>query len=215
MTAAPTDMSLPIRVLVVDDHPLLLEGLACVIDADPRMQVVARALDGQHAIDEFRVHRPDVTLMDIQMPGMDGFVTTVALRGEFPDARILILSTYDGDAQARRALEAGARGYLLKSMCNQDLVTAILEVHTGKRFIPPEVAMRLADHVTDEPLTQREVDVLRCVAEGNSNRGIADRLCVSEDTIKTRLKNIMSKLAAKDRTHAVMIALRRGIIDKP
>ena len=206
--------TVPIGVMIVDDHPLLLEGLTSVIDADPGLRVVACARSGRQAIDLYRSHRPDVTLLDIQMPEMDGFATLVALRQEFPGARVMMLTTYDGDAQARRALAAGACGYLLKSLCGTELLDALRAVHAGRRYIPRAVAAQLAEHVTDETLTDREVDVLRCVAEGNSNRRIANKLSVSEDTVKTRMKNIMCKLAATDRTHAVVIALKRGIIDK-
>jgi DNA-binding NarL/FixJ family response regulator len=203
----------PIRVLIVDDHPLLREGIAAVIEGEQDMTLVAEASNGREAIERFREHRPDVTLMDLQMPETDGVAATVAIRAEWSDARIVMLTTYRGDALALRALKAGASGYLLKSMIRTDLLEAIRAVHAGHRYIPREIAAELAAHVTDDALSPRELEVLQRVAAGNSNRLVAAQLAVSEDTVKAHMKNIMSKLAARDRTHAVTIALKRGIID--
>jgi DNA-binding NarL/FixJ family response regulator len=203
----------PIRVLVVDDHPLLRGGIAAVLDSEPDFQMVAEAGNGHEAIEAFRLHRPDVTLMDLQMAEMDGVTATTTIRSEYPDARILILTTYGGDGHAVRALKAGASGYLLKSMIRKDLPDAIRAVHSGRRRIPAEVAEALASHFTDDSLSPRELDVLQRIAKGNSNRRVATQLSISEDTVKTHMKNIMSKLGANDRTHAVMIALKRGMIE--
>ena len=202
-----------ISVLIVDDHPLLREGLAAVIEGEADMTIVAEASNGREAIDCFRAHRPDVTLMDLQMPEMDGVEATVAIRTEWCDARIVMLTTYRGDAQALRALKAGACGYLLKSMVRVNLLEAIRAVHAGRRYIPREIASELAAHVTDEALSVREVEVLRRIAAGGSNKLIAAQLFLSEDTIKSHIRNIMSKLSANDRTHAVTIAIKRGIIE--
>ncbi|GFE84174.1 DNA-binding response regulator [Steroidobacter agaridevorans] len=202
-----------IRVLVVDDHPLLRGGIAAVLDGAPDLQLIAEAGSGQEAIDAFRTHHPDVTLMDLQMEGMDGVSATEAIRAEWPDARVLMLTTYGGDGHAVRALKAGASGYLLKSMIRKDLPDAIRAVHAGRRRIPAEVAEALASHFTDDALSPRELDVLQRIARGNSNRRVASQLSISEDTVKTHMKNIMSKLGANDRTHAVMIALKRGMIE--
>jgi DNA-binding NarL/FixJ family response regulator len=202
-----------IKVLIVDDHPLLREGLAAVIAGEPDMTIVAEACDGREAIECFRKHRPDVTLMDLQMPEMDGVASTAAIRSEWSDARIVMLTTYQGDAQALRALKAGASGYLLKSMVRINLLEAIRSVHAGRRYIPREIAAVLAAHVTDDSLSVREIEVLRRIAAGGSNKLIAAQLSLSEDTVKSHIRNIMSKLSANDRTHAVTIALKRGIID--
>ncbi len=202
-----------IKVLAVDDHPLLREGIAAVLQEEDDIVLAAEANSGEDATAKFRIHRPDVTLMDLQMPGMNGIDAIIEIRREFPNARFIVLTTYQGDVQALRALKAGAAGYLLKSMLRKDLVSTIRTVHAGRRYIPPEIAAELADHVTDDALTDREVEILRRVAMGNSNKIIAARLNLSEATVKGHMKSILSKLAANDRTHAVMIAMRRGFID--
>lgn len=202
-----------IKVLAVDDHPLLREGIAAVINGEPDIELAAQATSGQEAIELFRVHRPDVTLMDLQMPEMNGIEAITAIRSEFPNARFIVLTTYQGDVQALRALKAGAAGYLLKNMLRKDLLDTIRIVYSGKRRIPPEIAAELADHVTEDALTDREVEVLKLVATGHSNKVIASRIKVSEATVKGHLKNILSKLGANDRTHAVTIATKRGFLD--
>ena len=203
----------PVTVLVVDDHPLLREGIVSVIQAETDVAVVAQACDGQEAIEQFGAHRPDVTLMDLQMPKMDGLAATVAILQCWPNARIVVLTTFSGDARALRALKAGAAGYVLKSLVRTELLDAIRAVHAGRRYIPREVASELALHVTDDELSERELEVLRCVAAGTSNKRVAAQLGLSEETIKSHMKNIMAKLGANDRTHAVTIALGRGVID--
>jgi DNA-binding NarL/FixJ family response regulator len=202
-----------ISVLAVDDHPLLREGIAAVIEGEEDIELAAEAASGQEAIHLFRIHRPDVTLMDLQMPDMNGIDTMTAIRSEFPTARFIVLTTYQGDVQALRALKAGAAGYLLKNMLRKELLDTIRIVHSGKRRIPPEIAAELADHVTEDALSEREIEVLRRVATGNSNKVIAAQLRVSEATIKGHMKSILAKLGANDRTHAVTIALKRGFID--
>jgi DNA-binding NarL/FixJ family response regulator len=202
-----------IRVLIVDDHVLLREGIAAVVQDEKDLEVVGEAGTGREAIDGFRKHRPDVTVMDLQLPEIDGVAATAAIRSEWPDARIVVLTTYRGDARALRALKAGASGFLLKSMIRTELLEAIRSVHSGDRYIPREIAADLAAHINDDALSVRELDVLKRVAAGNSNRLVADQLRLSEDTVKAHMKSIMSKLAANDRTHAVTIALKRGIID--
>jgi DNA-binding NarL/FixJ family response regulator len=202
-----------IRVLAVDDHPLLREGIAIVIQGERDIVLIDQASNGQEAIDKFRTHRPDVTLMDLQMPGMNGIDTMIAIRREFSHARFIVLTTYDGDVQALRALKAGASGYLLKGTLRNSLLDTIRAVHAGRRCIPAEIALQLADHLADDALTEREVEVLRSVAMGNSNKLTADRLNLSEATVKGHMKSILSKLGASDRTHAVMIAMKRGFID--
>jgi DNA-binding NarL/FixJ family response regulator len=203
----------PIRVLIVDDHPLLRAGIASVIVGEEGLLLVAEASNGKEALEQFGKHRPDVTLMDLQMPEMDGIAATSAIRGEWPEARIVMLTTFRGDAQALRALKAGASGYLLKSMIRTELLEAIRAVHAGKKYIPREIAAELAAHVTEDALSVRELEVLKRVAAGNSNRQIALQLAISEDTVKAHMKNLMSKLDANDRTHAVTIALKRGVIE--
>lgn len=202
-----------IRVLIVDDHVLLREGIAAVVQDEKDLEVVGEAGTGREAIEGFRKHRPDVTVMDLQLPEIDGVAATAAIRSEWPEARIVVLTTYRGDARALRALKAGASGFLLKSMIRTELLEAIRSVHSGDRYIPREIAADLAAHINDDALSVRELDVLKRVAAGNSNRLVADQLRLSEDTIKAHMKSIMSKLAANDRTHAVTIALKRGIID--
>jgi len=201
-----------IRVLSVDDHPLLREGIAAIINSQPDMVLVAAASSGAEGIQEFRTHQPDVTLMDLRLPDMSGIDTMIAIRAEFSDARIIMLTTFEGDVEVQRALEAGARGYMLKSMPHKDLVEVIRQVHAGKKRVPAELAARLAEHLSDDALTEREVDVLRHVAGGNRNRDIAEQLFISEETVKVHVKHIMEKLGASDRTQAVAIAVRRGII---
>jgi DNA-binding NarL/FixJ family response regulator len=202
-----------IRILTVDDHPLLREGIAAVIEGQPDMTLVAEATNGHEAIESFREHRPDVALMDLRMPDMNGIEAIRAIRTEFPTARIVVLTTYAGDVQALGALKAGASGYLLKSMLRKDLLDTIRTVHAGKRRIPPEIASEIAEHAADDALTEREVDVLRRVGSGNSNKQIAVQLAISEGTVKAHMKSILPKLGARDRTHAVMIAVKRGILD--
>ena len=202
-----------IRVLTVDDHPLLREGVAAVMEAEGDIELVGEASSGPEAIDLFRRHRPDVTLMDLQMPGMSGIDAMLAIRSEFPNARFIVLTTYQGDVQALRALKAGAAGYLLKNMLRKELLETIRVVHAGRRRIPPEIAAELADHVTDDALSEREIAVLQRVATGNSNKIIASQLNVSEATVKGHMKSILSKLNANDRTHAVTIATKRGFLD--
>jgi DNA-binding NarL/FixJ family response regulator len=202
-----------IRILTVDDHPLLREGIAALVNAEPDMKLVAEASNGQQAIEKFRLHRPDVTLMDIQMPGLNGIEAINVIRSEFPNARIIVLTTYTGDVQVERALQAGARGYILKGHVHRELMETIRAVNAGQKRIPAEVAAELAEHVADDNLTQREIDVLRLIAAGNSNKLIADQLFLSEATVKGHVTNILSKLGANDRAHAVTIGLRRGIID--
>jgi DNA-binding NarL/FixJ family response regulator len=201
-----------IRILTVDDHPVFRGGVAALLASQRDMQLVAEGANGSEAIRQFRTHRPDVTLMDLQMPEMNGLEATIAIRAEFPDARIIVLTTYAGDVQVLRALQAGARAYLLKTLVDKELLEAIRSVHSGKKTLSAEASYSLAEHATDESLTPAEVDVLRLIAAGNANKQIADRLAVTEDTIKGRVKNILSKLGANDRTHAAIIGIKRGII---
>lgn len=201
-----------IRILAADDHALLRKGIAAVVGAEPNMELVAEATNGEEAIEMFRVHRPDVTLMDLQMPGLNGIEAMNRILSEFPDARIIVLTTYHGDAQVLRALRAGAQSYLLKG-CDRELVETIHTVFDGRKRITPEIADELAEHVIDDELTTREIEVLRLIATGNSNKQIADQLGVAEATVKSRITNILSKLGASDRAHALTIAFRRGIID--
>ena len=206
-------MSDPIRILSVDDHPMLREGIAAVLAGEDDMVLVAEATNGREAVEQFRANLPDVTLMDVQMPEVNGIDAIVKIREEFPNARIIVLTTYSGDAQAARALKAGASGYLLKSMVRKELTDTIRTVHSGKKRIPAEIAVEMAEHHSDDALTEREIEVLREVASGNANKMVALRLKVSEETVKAHMKNILSKLGANDRTHAVTIALKRGIIE--
>ena len=206
-------MDTTIRILTVDDHPLLREGIAAVLSSQGDMTVVGQASDGREAIEAFRRLRPDVTLMDLRMPDMNGLEAIIAIRAEFPGARIIVLTTYAGDAQAASALRAGAAGYLLKNMVRKELIETIRTVHAGKRRVPAEIATGIAEHVADDALSDREIEVLRHVAAGKSNKLIAAELDISEGTVKTHMKSILPKLDASDRTHAVMIALKRGILD--
>jgi DNA-binding NarL/FixJ family response regulator len=203
----------PIKVLVVDDHALLREGIAALVNAECDMELVAEASNGREAIEQFKLHRPDVTLMDLQMPEMGGIQSIIGIRGEFPNARIIVLTTYTGDVQVLRALRAGARAYILKGRVHRELVETIRDVHGGQKRIPPEVAVELADHAADEDLSSRELDVLRLIAAGNANKEVAGQLFIAEETVKSHVTNILAKLRANDRTHAVTIALKRGIIE--
>ena len=201
-----------IRVFCVDDHPLLREGIATLINNQPDMVVVGQASTGREAIQGFREHQPDIALMDIRLPEMSGIDAVIAIRKEFPEARIIMLTTSEGDVEIQRALEAGARGSMLKSMPPKELVEAVRQVHAGKKRIPPEIAAHLAEHYSDEAITAREIEVLQQIAGGNRNRDIAEKLFISEETVKVHIKHIMEKLGASDRTQAVAIAVRRGII---
>jgi DNA-binding NarL/FixJ family response regulator len=207
MTDTPT-----IRILIVDDHPLFLEGIATVVAHQADMQLVARASNGKQAIEEFRRVQPDVTLMDLRLPDMSGIGAVGAIRAEFPDARVIMLTTFEGDVEIQRALAAGARAYLLKSAPLEDLVGAIRKVHSGRKYLPPQVAENLADHFDGDGLSDREIEVLRWMAEGDRNRDIGERLSISEETVKVHIRHIMDKLGAKDRTQAVSIGIRRGVI---
>lgn len=202
-----------IRVLCVDDHPMFRQGIAVLIEGQPDMVLVGEASNGREGIQQFRTHRPDVTIMDLQMPEMNGTDAVIAIRGEFPLARIVVLTTYSGDAQVLRALKAGAHGYLLKNSCHKELLGTIRAVHAGKKALSPEASHELADHATDDALTPAEINVLRLIAAGNANKQIAVQLSITEETVKSRIKNILSKLGANDRTQAAMIGLRRGIIE--
>jgi len=203
----------PIRILLADDHPILRQGVRALAADEVDMEFVAEASSGLEAIEEFRKHRPDVVLIDLQMPGMNGLEAIIAIREEFPEARFIVLTTYAGDAQILRALKAGARAYLLKSLLRRELLDTIRAVHAGQKRIPAEIAAQLADHLADDSLTSREIDVLRLIAAGNANKIVADKLSITEETVKGHVKSILSKLGANDRTHAVTIGLKRGIIE--
>ena len=202
-----------IRIMAVDDHPLIRQGIAGLVSAQSDLTLVAEATNGRDAVQQFRVHRPDITLMDLQMSEMSGVDAISAIRGEFPEARIIVLTTYAGDVQALRAVKAGARGYLLKDTLHRELVETIRAVHAGKKALSAEVSFQLAEHISHDPLTTAEILVLRQIAEGNANKEIARTLSLSEETVKGQVRNILSKLSAKDRTHAAMIGLKRGIIE--
>ena len=205
--------SVPIRILCVDDHPLLRAGVVALIETQPDMTMVGEATSGREAIEIFRTIRPNVTLMDLQMPDMSGIDAIIAIRGEFPDARIIVLTTYGGDVLAHRALKAGARAYILKNLLHQDLLDTIRAVHAGRKWMSPEIAADVADHSMDDVLTTAEVEVLRLISQGCGNKEIAARLSATEHSVKSRVKSILAKLEANDRTHAAMIGLKRGIIE--
>ncbi len=202
-----------IRILGVDDHILVRQGISVLLGAESDMTLVAEASNGREAIQQFRAHRPDVTIMDLQMPEMNGLDAITAIRGEFPDAKIIVLTTYKGDVQILRALKAGAQGYLLKNTIHKELIETIRAVHAGKKALSPEASFQIAEHATDDALTPAEISVLRLIAAGNANKQIADQLSITEETVKGRVKNILSKLGANDRTQAAMIGLKRGIIE--
>jgi DNA-binding NarL/FixJ family response regulator len=202
-----------IRILAVDDHALLRDGIAALVAGQSDMSLVGQASNGREAIQQFRTHRPDVTLMDLQMPEMNGLDAIIAIRGEFPEARIIVLTTYTGDVQVLRALKSGARAYLLKNSLHKELLDTIRAVHAGRKALSTEASYQLAEHATDDALSPAEIRVLRLIAEGNANKAIAAQLLVSEETVKGQVRNILSKLGANDRTHAAMIGLKRGIIE--
>jgi DNA-binding NarL/FixJ family response regulator len=202
----------PVRIMVVDDHPLLREGVAALIATEPDLQLVAMAADGREAIEQFRATRPDVTLMDLQMPNMSGIDAVISIRNEWPDARIIVLTTYAGDALALRALKAGAQAYVLKGMVRKELLETIRAVHQGQKRVQPDVAMQIASHTAEAPLSARELEVLELIGAGHSNKAIGSRLAINEETVKGHVKNILAKLGARDRTHAATMAFRRGIL---
>lgn len=202
----------PIRILTVEDHPVFREGLATIIGSDPDLLLVAQAANAVEAIAEFRRHLPDITLMDLRLPGTNGTDTLITIRGEYPDARIIMLTTSDSDGDIQRALRAGASAYILKSMPKKELLEVVRAVHAGRRYVPADVAARLAEHLGDEDLTARELDVLRLIRDGYRNKQIADQLSIAETTVNFHIKNLVGKLGANDRTHAVTIAIRRGLL---
>jgi DNA-binding NarL/FixJ family response regulator len=208
-----SDESAQIRILAVDDHALILEGIAVLVATQPDMALVAEAKSGREAIQQFRAHRPNITLMDLQMPEMNGLDAITAIRGEFPDAKIIVLTTYKGDVQILRAMKAGAKGYLLKTTFHKELVQTIRAVHAGRKGLSPEASYEIAEHATDDALTPAEIAVLRLIAAGNANKQIADQLSITEETVKSRVKSILSKLGARDRTQAAVIGVKRGIIE--
>jgi DNA-binding NarL/FixJ family response regulator len=208
-----TSVHNPIRILAVDDHTLLRKGIAMILANDPGMTLVAEASNGREAVEQYRTHQPDITLMDLQMPEMNGLDAMIAIRSEFPHARIIMLTTYAGDVQVLRAMKVGARGYLLKTLLDKELLETIRAVHAGKKMLSAEASFELAEHATSEALTLGEIDVLRLIAAGNANKQIAEFLSITEDTVKGRVKNILAKLDANDRTHAAMIGIKRGIIE--
>jgi len=208
-----SETSPQIRILAVDDHVLIRQGIAVLLGIENDMTLIAEASNGREAIQQFRMHRPDVTLMDLQMPEMNGLDAIIAIRGEFPNAKIIVLTTYKGDVQIFRALKAGAQGYVLKNTIHKELTDTIRAVHAGKKALSPEASFEIAEHATDDALTPAETNVLRLIAAGNANKQIADRLSITEETVKGRVKNILSKLGASDRTQAAMIGLKRGIIE--
>ena len=205
-------MTNPIRIMAADDHVLLRKGIAAIIASQPDMSLVAEASNGREAVEQYRTHRPDITLMDLQMPEMNGLDAMIAIRAEFPEARIIMLTTYTGDVQVLRAMKVGARGYLLKTLLDKELLETIRAVHGGKRMLSAEASYELAEHATSDALTPAEIDVLRLIAAGHANKQIAAQLSITEDTVKGRVKSILSKLGANDRTHAAMIGIKRGII---
>lgn len=208
-----TDVSEQIRILAVDDHALVLEGIGLLVENEPDMRLVAEAKNGREAIQQFRTHRPDITLMDLQMPEMSGLDAINGIRSEFPDAKIIVLTTYQGDVQILRAVKAGAQAYLLKNTLHKELAAAIRAVHAGRKVLSPEASFQVAEHATDDALTPAEILVLRLIAAGNANKQIADQLSITEETVKSRVKSILSKLGASDRTHAATIGVKRGIIE--
>ena len=208
-----SDGSAQIRILAVDDHVLVRQGIGLLVGTEPDMTLVAEATNGREAIQQYRAHRPDITLMDLQMPEMSGLDAINGIRGEFPDAKIIVLTTYQGDVQILRAVKAGAQAYLLKNTLHRELIAAIRAVHAGRRVLSPEASFEIAEHASDDTLTPAEIAVLQLIATGNANKQIADQLSITEETVKSRVKSILSKLAANDRTHAAMIGLKRGIIE--